>query len=183
MESNLSEFEQEPVTRPTLLSVLCILTFIGSSWAILTNVWAYATAARSSKMISYASRRVSTDSLVAGDSVVYRTGRKKESEFGEKMMVSFSKMFTEATIKKNAIGGVVSGIFTLLGAIIMWRLRKAGFYIYIAGVIIGIIVPFYLYGNNLIAVGISAFSSFFGLVFIALYALNFKSFRSDAYRW
>lgn len=178
MESNLSEFEQEPATRPTLLSVLCILTFIGSSWAILTNVWAYATAARSSKMISYASKRISTDSSVRSDSVIYKTGKKKKPEFGEKMMVSFSKMFTEATIKKNAIGGIASGIFTLLGAIFMWRLRKEGFYLYIGGVVLGIIVPFYLYGNNLIAVGISAFSSFFGLVFVALYALNFRSFKT-----
>ncbi len=178
MDSNLSEFEQEPVSRPTLLNVLCILTFIGSSWAILTNVWAYATAAHSAKMVSYASNRMAPDSLNRKDSVVYQIGKKKRSAFGEKMMVSLSKMFTEDTIRKNAIGGIVSAVFTLLGAIMMWRLRRLGYYLYIAGVILGIIIPFYLYGNNLIAVGISAFSSFFGLVFIALYALNFKSFRN-----
>ncbi len=179
MESNLSEFEQEqPVSRPTLLNVLCILTFIGSSWAILTNIWAYTTAAQSAKMVSYASARITPDSLSKGDSVMYEIGKKKKSKFGEKMIVSFGKMFTESTIKKNAIGAIVSGAFTLLGAVMMWRLRKIGFYLYLGGVIIGIIVPFYLYGNNIIAVGISAFTSFFGLVFIALYALNFKSFRS-----
>ncbi len=176
MESNLSEFEQEPVSRPTLLNVLCILTFIGSSWAILTNMWAYATAAESAKMVSYASK-IAPDSLNKKDSIVYEIGHRKKSMFGEKMMTSIGKMFTEATIKKNAIGAIVSSIFTLLGAIMMWKLRRIGFYLYIAGVVIGIIVPFYLYGNNLIAIGISAFTSFFGLVFIALYALNFKSFR------
>ncbi len=178
MESNLSEFEQDLVSRPTLLNVLCILTFIGSSWAILSNIWAYTTAAKSAKMISYASNRMTDDSLSKKDSIVYEIGKKKKSAFGEKMMVSFSKMFTEATIKKNAIGTIVSAIFTLIGAWMMWRLKRVGFYLYIGGVIIGIIVPFYLYGNNILAIGISAFSSFFGLVFIALYALNFKSFRS-----
>lgn len=178
MESNLSEFEHEPATRPTLLNVLCILTFIGSSWAILTNVWAYTTAAQSAKMVSYASRGMAPDSLGKEDSMVYKIGKKKKTIFGEKMMVSFSKMFTESSIRKNALGAIVSAVFTLLGAIMMWRLRRAGFYLYIFGVVIGIIVPFYLYGNNIVAVGISAFTSFFGLVFIALYALNFKSFRS-----
>lgn len=178
MESNLSEFEKEPVSRPTLLNVLCILTFIGSSWAILANIWAYTTAAQSAKMVSYASNRMESDSLSKKDSIVYEIGKKKQSKFGEKMMFSFSKMFTESAIKKNAIGAIFSAVFTLLGAIIMWRLRRIGFYLYITGVIIGIIVPFYLYGNNLVAVGISAFSSFFGLVFIALYALNLKSFRN-----
>ncbi len=177
MESNLSEFEQEPVSRPTLLNVLCILTFIGSSWTIITNIWAYTTAAHSAKLFSYAGNRMTADSLNKKDSVAYEIGKKKRSAFGEKMMISFSKMLTESSIKKNAIGGIVSAVFTLLGAIIMWRLSRIGFYLYISGVIIGITVPFYIYGNNLIAVGFSAFSSFFGLVFIALYALNFKSLK------
>ncbi len=177
MESNLSEFEQEPVSRPTLLNVLCILTFIGSSWTIITNTWAYTTAAHSAKLFSYAGKRMTADSLNKKDSVAYEIGKKKRSAFGEKMMISFSKMLTESSIKKNAIGGIVSAVFTLLGAIIMWRLSRIGFYLYISGVIIGIMVPFYIYGNNLIAVGFSAFSSFFGLVFIALYALNFKSLK------
>ena len=177
MESNLSEFEHEPASRSTLLNVLCILTFIGSSWAILTNIWAYSTAAHSAKMVSYASKRMTPDSVSKKDSIEYNN-KKKRAAFGEKMMVSFGKMFTEETIRKNAIGGIVSACFTLLGAVMMWRLRKIGFYLYIVGVLIGIILPFYLYGSNLIAVGISAFSSFFGLVFIALYALNFKTLRN-----
>ncbi len=177
MESKLSEFEQEPLSRPTLLNVLCILTFIGSCWAILSNVWAYTTASKSVKMISYSRTETIPDSLNKNDSAIYRTGRKRHSPFGDKMIVSFSKMFTEDNIRKNALGGIVSALFTLVGAILMWQLRRTGFYLYIIGVIIGIIVPFYLYGNNLIAVGISAFTSFFGLVFIALYALNFRSFR------
>lgn len=178
MNSNLSEFEQEPASRPTLLNVLCILTFIGSSWAILSNVWAYTTAAQSAKMVSYATHREAPDSSRKRDSLIFETSKKRKPGFRDKMMVSFSKMFTESTIRKNAVGGIISAVFTLLGAIMMWRLRRIGFYLYIAGVIIGIIVPFYLYGNNLIAIGISSFSSFFGLVFIALYALNFKSFKN-----
>lgn len=177
MESTLDEFEQEPAVRPTLLTVLCILSFIGSSWAIATNIWAYTTAAQSAKMVSYLGHRTTIDSMSHKDSVMYKIGEKKKSAFGEKMMLSIGKMFTEDTIKKNAIGAIVSAVFTLIGAILMWKLFKVGFYLYIAGVLIGLLVPLYLYGNNIIAVGISAFSGFFGLVFIALYALNIRSFR------
>ena len=84
---------------------------------------------------------------------------------------------TEENIRKSAIGATISGLFTLIGALLMWRLRRTGFYLYIAGIIVGLVVPFYLYGNNILALGISSFSSFFGLVFIALYALNIKSLR------
>ena len=176
MESSLTDFEKEPRLRPTLLTVLCILTFIGSSWTIIANVWSYSTAARSSKAFSTIMKR-QDDSGPQNDTIVQKRKDEKHSIFEKKMMTSVSKIMTEENIRKNSIGAIISGLFTLVGAILMWRLRRIGFYLYIAGVFIGLIVPFYLFGNNLLAVGMSVFSGFFGLVFIALYALNFKNFR------
>ncbi|MEO8412369.1 MAG: hypothetical protein ABI472_01865 [Ginsengibacter sp.] len=177
MESNLTEFEQEPRTRPTLLTVLCILTFIGSGWAIVSSAWTYSTASTSAKMISAASMGKMNDTTFHKDSVMQGAIQKKRSIFGQKVMMTVSKMMTVDNIRKSAVGAIVSALFTLLGAILMWNFKRTGFYLYIAGIIIGIALPFYLYGNNLMAVGISSFSSFFGLVFIALYALNIKSFK------
>lgn len=177
MEPNLNEFEQEPLTRPTLLTVLCILTFIGSGWAIVSSAWSYSMASKSAQMISSANMAKRNDSTFRRDSVMEGSVHKKRSLFGEKMMLSVSKMMTAENIRKSAIGTIISALFTLFGAILMWWLRRNGFYIYIVGILIGIAVPFYLYRNNLMAVGISSFSSFFGLVFIALYALNIKSLR------
>src|SRR5579862_5603147 len=54
MESNLNEFEQEPRLRPTLLTVLCILTFIGSGLTIIKNAYSYSMAAKSAKIFSSA---------------------------------------------------------------------------------------------------------------------------------
>ena len=174
MESNLNEFEQEPRLRPTLLTVLCILTFIGSGWTIVSSVWGYSTASQTVRMFSSTGMGRPNDSTLGKDSVMTGTGHRKRSPFGEKMMISVSKIMTEDNIRKSAIGAIISGLFTLLGALLMWRLRRNGFYLYIMGIIVGLVVPFYLYGNNLIAIGMSSFSSFFGLVFIALYALNIQ---------
>jgi type III secretory pathway component EscR len=176
MESSLTDFEKEPRLRPTLLTVLCILTFIGSSWTIIANVWSYSTAARSAKAFSTIMKR-QDDSGTQSDTTVQKRKDEKHSIFEKKMMTSVSKIMTEENIRKNSTGAIISGLFTLVGAVLMWRLRRIGFYLYIAGVFIGLIVPFYLFGNNLLAVGMSVFSGFFGLVFIALYALNFKNFR------
>ncbi len=174
MESDLSEFEELPASRPTLLSVLCILTFIGSTWGILTNLWAYSTAGKTAKMFSDIRHNNIPDSISKSDSVIYKVGDKKRSMFGEKMMFTLTNSFTAEKIRQNALGVIASAIFTLSGALLMFRMRRPGFYLYIGGVLIGTIVPFYLFGNNLLAIGISSFSNFFGLVFIALYALNFK---------
>ena len=179
MESNLNEFDEEEHTRPTLLKVLCILTFIGSSWLILTQLWSYTTASKTAQVISSIRNASQNDSAINRDSSAQQQHvRHKEGFFlGKKMMMSVSKMLTVENIRKTAIGTIMSAMLTLIGAILMWRFKKSGFYLYIVGTIIGLSVPFYLYGANTMSVGISFFSGFFGLIFIALYALNIKSLR------
>jgi hypothetical protein len=41
MRSNNYEYETEPANRPSFLTWLCILTFIGSGWAIVSSVYTY----------------------------------------------------------------------------------------------------------------------------------------------
>jgi hypothetical protein len=179
MDTNLGEFDEEATVRPTLLTVLCILTFIGSGWSILSNIWSYSSAEKT--MTTFAknmpAHKDSSVSSVNNDTVAIHAGNKRRSLFGERMMSSLSKVMTVDNIRKMAIGGIFCSLLTLIGGLLMWWLRRKGFYIYIIGVVVGLIVPFYLYGSNLMAVGISAFAGFFGLVFIALYALNLKAMR------
>jgi hypothetical protein len=176
METNLGEFDEEPTVRPTLLTVLCILTFIGSGWSIVSNIWYYSAAEKT--MVTFSKNMPAhNNSSANNDTVAIHAGNKRRSIFGERMMSSLSKVMTVDNIRKMAIGGILSSLLTLIGGLLMWWLRRKGFYIYIIGVVIGLIVPFYLYRGNLIAVGFSEFAGFFGLVFIALYALNLKVMR------
>ena len=177
MESSLIGFDDEEHSRPTLLTVLCILTFIGSSWLIVTNIWAYGTASKTAAMISTVSKREGIDSTFQKDSAEAKVIRKKRSLFGEKMMSSVAKIMTADNIRKNAAGTILSALITLAGALLMWWLKRRGFFIYIAGTLLGIAIPLYFYGVNMTSIGISFFPGFFGLVFISLYALNFKSLR------
>lgn len=178
MENNLYDFETEPEKRPSFLTWLCILTFIGSGWAILSCIWSYTTAHKTATMFSEnISGRDSVfrkDSLSMKDTVRFEM-HEKHNPFEGKMKASFSKILNENNIRKVAIGGFIAALLTLSGALMMWWLYRKGFYLYILGVIFGILVPFYVYGNDFLAIGISSFANFFGLVFIALYALNLKS--------
>jgi hypothetical protein len=179
MENNLYDFETEPEKRPTFLTWLCILTFIGSGWAILSCVWSYTTAGKTAAIFSQSTTN-RKDSTFRNDSTFQKDTsrveiRENHSPFEGKMKVSFSKILKAGNIRKTAIGGLIAALLTLSGALLMWHLNKKGFYIYILGVVFGIIVPFVIYGNDFVAVGISSFGNFFGLVFIALYSLNLKS--------
>jgi hypothetical protein len=96
----------------------------------------------------------------------------------EKVKTSFSKILQKENMRKLALGNLVASLFTLCGAILMWNLKKTGFYLYIFGVIVSLLIPFYIFGDDMIAVGATSFNNFFGLIFIALYALNLKSMKS-----
>lgn len=183
MENKFGDFEMEASSqRPTFLTVLCILTFIGSGWAILSSVWAYTTAAQTvnlfhSKQIMnerYLANR--NDSVKLQDSLKFQ--KHKESPgylLGHKFGESMKTMLTVDNIHKKSIGDLIAALFTLGGAILMWFQKRRGFYLYIIGVVISIAMPFYLYGNDMVTVGIASVSAFFGLLFIALYAVNLKS--------
>jgi ABC-type Fe3+-siderophore transport system permease subunit len=173
MEKNLYEFESEPEKRSSFLTWLCILTFIGSGWSIISCIWSYTTAAKTSTMFSQ-KVEMKRDSALQKDTAAVAID-KKHSAFEGKIKASFSKILKEDNIRKTAIGGFIAALLTLTGALFMWHLKKEGFYIYILGVVFGILVPFYIFGNDLIAVGATSFANFFGLVFTALYALNLKS--------
>ena len=215
------EEENYQIKRPTFLTVLCILTFVGSGWALFTAITTY-NSAKSTVAIfndSPVNRKtiihVETDSLNLEnetgpvDSVVrlpnspgsvldtsgnepfievdssskgsYKDSATEEfnmgKTFGENMKKNILDMISVDKMQHSAMGSFAAALFTLAGAIFMWRLRRFGYYLYIIGIVIGIVVPFYIYGNNLLAIGLSAFGSFFGLVFIALYALNLKSMK------
>lgn len=170
------EFENEPVARPSFLTWLCILTFVGSGWAIVSSVYTYVSAQKYANILSEGKPLRSDSTRVDSTGAVH----KERKVFSEKIKASFSKILDEGNMRKLAIGNLIAALFTLTGALFMWRLRRSGFYIYIAGVVFSLVVPFYLFGNDMIAVGATSFNNFFGLVFIALYALNLKSMNGNA---
>jgi hypothetical protein len=176
MSKSLYEFETEPAERPSFLTWLCILTFIGSGWALISCVWTY-TMAGKTNIVFQENVQVKNDSTLRNDTANFRR-QEKASPLERKLQASFSKIVNVENMHKAAIGGFIASLLTLAGAVLMWNLKRKGFYIYILGVALGIAIPFYLYGNDLIAVGAASFANFFGLVFIALYALNLKSMRT-----
>ena len=77
-------------------------------------------------------------------------------------------------IRKLAGTDFFYGIITLVGAVLMFFQRRVGFYVYLAGVLVGLIAP-------LSVVGISAlqtsFGVFFSLIFVGLYAYCLREMR------
>lgn len=161
-----------PPERSTFLTVLCILTFIGSGWSIASSVYQYRRADELDK-----ARIEMIEKNENGVDSLRDSTREEPPAFAKNLFASINDMATKENIERSALYQLIASLFTLGGAILMWRLNRKGFYLYCAGILIALVYPFILYGDNFLAVGITAFGAFFGLIFIALYALNLRQMR------
>jgi len=171
----MENFQTTPVApakpqRPTFLTVLCILTFIGSGWGIVSGISSYitanATAGVAQAAMDDAREDIQNESSNAG------------TQMAEKMLSGVSDMLKPENIKKNALFSIVASVFTLLGGILMFGLKKTGYWVYILGTLIGIVGPFMVYGGaNFVTILSSSMIAFFGVLFVILYGLNVKHLR------
>ncbi len=74
-------------------------------------------------------------------------------------------------IRQVASAQLAYSLLTLIGAVLMFRLRRVGFWIYVAGVAVGLVLPVALAGFS--ALNLS-FGVFFSVLFAGLYWLTLK---------
>jgi hypothetical protein len=160
----------EPVARvrPTFLTVLCILTFIGSGWSILNNFSTYREADTAATMVATA---LDSASIQIDKEIADQPG----ADLAQKMMSGARELSDPVKIKKNALFGIMAAVITLAGGFLMFQQNKKGFWIYVLGTLVTIVAPFLVFGlSNFIGVLMGAFSGFIGIVFCAMYAANLK---------
>lgn len=155
--------------RPTLLTVLCILTFIGSAYGVFRNIKDYINADAYGAIITRTMDQVGTD-------VKEATKDKPEAEaFVNKVVDNAAAIADPAKLKKKALYNLIADILAFAGAFLMFNLRKVGFWVYLLHVAIAIIAPLAVYGTNNMVVnfgmaGLAAVS----ILFSVLYSLNLK---------
>jgi hypothetical protein len=128
--------------RPALLTVLCILTFVGSGMNLISSLF------------------------IAG---FYDTFVEVVQVIADKFKIPG----TEALLEARPIFFLVSGIFyagSLVGAVLMMRLKKAGFHAYTISQILLVMAPMYF--MHLAGPGIPEL--LFSGLFVFLYSLNLK---------
>ena len=149
--------------RPQFLKVLCILSFIGTGVGFISGLWGW----------------WSNHLLASGSDAMM--GAMGGSEAGEQMAQSMSAMSDAFGMgpdffAKQATSSLIVGLLNLVvfyGVMMMWKQKKTGFYIYTAGQVIQIIVPFVVVGGLL--GGLSGIMmGIFGVAFIIMYGVNLK---------
>lgn len=149
--------------RPTFLTVICILTFIGSGWGLIRAVQGYVTA--------------DTVAAVASEAMSKAEDKMDQQEtpnFVKQMFSSMTDRMNPDNIRKSSIFSLISNLLTLIGAIMMWNLKKSGFYLYIGGIIVLAVAPMIVLGKGFLGAMSAAGIGFFGVIFIVMYAVNLK---------
>ena len=146
---------------PVFLKVLCILTFVGSGLGIL------------GAFVGLLMRRMTETNFRVMQSL-------GDDAFGL-LGVDLEQMIKWQTYMN--IANLIGAAMCLTGALLMWRLKKTGFYVYVPGALIPLIVS---------AIGMqyimSGFMSGFGMMgvvlsgmvsaaFIIMYGVNYKHLR------
>lgn len=162
METNLNNQNnplEETKLRPVFLTVLCILSFIGSSLGLIGAIWGYVSVKASAELYENMGNAEGEDPL------------------GVMSSVQDSLLNAVENALPNLIIGVFCSLLCLVGAILMWKLNKKGFYIYALGELAQPITAFVLSGGGLIGGIGAAFSLIVALVFVVLYGMNYKHLK------
>ena len=158
-------YESAPKKRPVFVTVLCILTFVSCGFAFISALWRLAVGSNTEESFKQ----------------MKNMPQFKDGAL-EKMMEGAQKIQDwQVTADLLALGNVA---LCLTGALLMWKLRKSGFYLYVVGQILPMIS---LYGMYSVVQNIPIFGmamlimSFiivlFAIAFIIMYAINLKHMR------
>ena len=146
---------------PQMLNVLTILTFIGSGLSLLSGLWGFMTMGAQQEALETSMAEL--DSLGG-------SGNQMLDGMMEGAIVAAENAPTLNTI------GVIVAILCILGALQMRKLKKTGYYIYVAACLIGIVGPLVIVGGGIMG-GIILLGSVFSILFIILYGVNLKHMK------
>ncbi len=150
-----------PRPRPVLLTVLCVLTFIGSGFGVFGNLMAIF----ASPFLEFLQPSIFEEAF---------------SHLGNNPGDQFIKQALDmgVLVLDNFLGITLSKFIfyalSLVGAIMMFQMKKIGFYLYIVAQVGFLFIGPVFLGWNLFVSMALLFSGFFSVLFIALYAIHLK---------
>ena len=153
--------------RPTLLTVLCILSFIGGAWGIIGGAM---------NMMSGGVSADLAEAQVKMEEARAQMGDDAASGMMGGVMDGAMEMAEKATANAKSIGisNIILSLLSLFGVWKMWNLQKQGFWFYLLATIGGLIVPLVFMGFSMLSILSVGIGGLLALVFVILYATQLK---------
>ena len=149
--------------RSQFLTLLCILTFLSCGLGLADSV------------ISFVQTDAVSETPYIKRSYTPEQQQKLPKSYFEDRSSGDAPMPGDPTqIRLLAVAQFLYSLLTLIGAVLMFRLRRIGFWVYVAGVVAGLVLPIVLAGFGALN---TSFGVFFSVIFAGLYWLNLKDMR------
>lgn len=153
--------------RPMLVTILCVLTFIGSIAGLIFH------------SVGYLNSTAKVEALKSGESKTQLKNLfSSRSNTTAKEVVTVGNLNVE-NYEKYSIGCIASYILSLVGAVLIFKLKRTGFYSFTLGTFFNLIAHFLLFGDNFGVMDISILVALGGLVFIILFGMNLRYMEEE----
>jgi hypothetical protein len=149
-------------SRPMLITVLCVLTFIGSVLGLIYHTMGYIHAVAKVETLQSGESKTQLKNLVSSG-----------SNAAAAELVKIGNLNVQ-NYEKYSIGCIASYILCLVGAVLIFKLKRTGFYSFTLGTFFNLIAHFLLFGDNFGVMDVSILVALGGLVFIILFGMNLK---------
>ncbi|TXC81450.1 hypothetical protein [Luteibaculum oceani] len=126
----------EQAKRPTLLTILCVLTFISSGWTVASNLSTYFGDTQQQQEIA--------EEVLDGAREDIEEQEGPAASIMEGYFNQAEKLI--AYQKPLALNNIIFGAIILFGAAYMWRLNRRGFLLYAFGCTLQVVVPIFIAG-------------------------------------
>ena len=146
--------------RSQFLTLLCILTFLSCAWGLADATISY-----------FQTRAVSETPYVNESNTTKGQAKEPKKYFEDRSSGDVPLPGDPELIRSLAIGQFFYSLLTLIGALLMFRLLRIGFWVYVAGVVVGMVIPITLVGPSALN---TSFGVFFSVLFAGLYWVSLK---------
>lgn len=160
----MNDMTMDAPKRPTLLTVLCILSFIWIGLMTILGILGYFA------MKMYASGKL--------QEMLEQSGGTPEAmaQLEEMQAKIDAAGLTSDQMASQMIYLVILTVISLVGVIMMWKLRRTGFWVYAATAIIALAMPLLMGGKFDTSAG-GLFGFALPLIFVGLYGTQLKAMR------
>ena len=162
MPEEITNTVQPQKSRPMLVTILCVLTFIGSVSGLVFHSHGYLNATAKVETLKSGESKSQLKNLFSSGSNTASTEA-----------VKIANLNVE-NYEKYSIGCIAAYILCLVGAVLIFKLKRTGFYSFTLGTFFNLIAHFLLFGDNFGVMDVSILVALGGLVLIILFGMNLK---------
>ena len=162
MPEEITTSDEPKKFRPMIITILCVITIIGSIAGLIYHSMGYLNAIAKVEALKSGASKTQLKNLVSSGSNAAATE-----------LVKIGNLNVE-NYEKYSIGCIASYILCLVGAVLIFKLKRTGFYSFTLGTFFNLIAHFLLFGDNFGVMDISILVALGGLVFIILFGMNLK---------